>query len=327
MSINLIFKKNKLYLKIISDLLIILSLSWILFILYQNGLTCLRQFTIKSGLFLGVLLFLGMFSTLHNAFIFKSIINIYIDQKIHFISAAELLFTGQMMRHMPGRFWGIFYQINQTQDYILPNVMVRINIDITFISFAVGTSIPLTIIIFYLYSHFLSIAFMFITLSIIALLLRYDYIGLILFKLKTYLPIRISKASPIKLKRNGYSWTKIFIIIILFLSSWFFYLLAWYFLEKTLSGFSTPNILLLCSTYSIAWAIGFLSMVTPSGLGIREAAFLFLSSSLASSPLLAFLAIVIRIWQLVNDVVLFIIFSLLKSIFWMAHEKKCSTIS
>lgn len=45
-----------------------------------------------------------------------------------------------------------------------------------------------------------------------------------------------------------------------------------------LNNFTSGNILLLFSSSLLAWLIGYLSIITPMGLGVRESAFVFLTS-------------------------------------------------
>jgi glycosyltransferase 2 family protein len=65
----------------------------------------------------------------------------------------------------------------------------------------------------------------------------------------------------------------------------------------------------LCAIYLFGWFIGFITLLTPSGLGIREAAFLLMASGNAVASL-ALLAVIVRGWLLFNDVFLSLLFML-----------------
>ena len=91
------------------------------------------------------------------------------------------------------------------------------------------------------------------------------------------------------------------------ISSWAVYLVAWQSLGRAFPNSAGNDMMLLCATYSIAWVVGFVSVFTPSGMGVREAVFLFLTpaDSLAS---LAFLAVIVRFWLLAIDILLSLLF-------------------
>jgi uncharacterized membrane protein YbhN (UPF0104 family) len=69
------------------------------------------------------------------------------------------------------------------------------------------------------------------------------------------------------------------------------------------------NIWLLCASYSLAWVIGYLAMITPGGLGVREAGFFALASPLMGLPELTFLAVFVRLWQILVESLMFLAFA------------------
>jgi len=289
--------------------LISIGLGWIFWLIFQQWDTLAKQFVnvkIESVIFI---LILGFISTLHNAFVFHLLLNKHIEKKISFIYAARLLFVGQMIRHVPGRFWGVVYQINETKSHIPATSMIRINIDFMFISLAFAILIPLVVLLFFI-DLWLAIFTFLLAILIIIFSLRYDWNNRILRLVSVYLPKRMADHLCKMTSTTPYSWTHIIKLIIFSSSGWLFYFLAWQFFALAWPIFADTNILILCATYSIAWIIGFISLVTPSGLGVREAMFLLLSPSGHASSL-ALLAILVRFWLLINDILLFILFLVL----------------
>jgi uncharacterized membrane protein YbhN (UPF0104 family) len=53
-------------------------------------------------------------------------------------------------------------------------------------------------------------------------------------------------------------------------------------------------------------------MITPGGLGVREAGFFALASPLMSLPELTFLAVFIRLWQILVESLMFLAFAFVK---------------
>ena len=72
------------------------------------------------------------------------------------------------------------------------------------------------------------------------------------------------------------------------------------------------NIWLLCASYSLAWVIGYLTMITPGGLGVREAGFFALAAPLMSLPELTFLAVFLRLWQILVETLMFLAFAFVR---------------
>ena len=106
---------------------------------------------------------------------------------------------------------------------------------------------------------------------------------------------------PFKSKRP-YPLKHVLRILLVYLLFWLLYLISWVMIGKVFPAIQL-NFILIASTYTISWIVGFLSVFTPSGLGIREASFVYISSVMGAGHL-AFLAVFIRIWLTMIDVIL-----------------------
>jgi len=79
--------------------------------------------------------------------------------------------------------------------------------------------------------------------------------------------------------------------------------IAFFLFIKSLYSVSTSQFLVVTGTYAVAWSIGFLSVITPSGLGVREGVLsMFLTSVLppATATLVALLS---RLWTLSAELI------------------------
>jgi hypothetical protein len=61
-------------------------------------------------------------------------------------------------------------------------------------------------------------------------------------------------------------------------------------------------LLALAASYVLAWAAGIAAIVTPGGLGVREAVFVLLSPPGVAREAVALLAVFMRAWFLFADV-------------------------
>ncbi|WP_162924634.1 lysylphosphatidylglycerol synthase domain-containing protein [Rubrobacter indicoceani] len=61
--------------------------------------------------------------------------------------------------------------------------------------------------------------------------------------------------------------------------------------------FSLPEVALLIGGYAFAWEVGFLSLVTPSGLGVKEAVLALVLSLVLPVPAVVAVVVLSRLWQ------------------------------
>ena len=66
-------------------------------------------------------------------------------------------------------------------------------------------------------------------------------------------------------------------IFTLFLLSWLIYLGCWTGYSWAWPGLSPIDAVWLCAFYTLAWFAGYISLITPSGLGVRELVFIALA--------------------------------------------------
>ncbi len=92
--------------------------------------------------------------------------------------------------------------------------------------------------------------------------------------------------------------------------SWFFYSVGY----MVLIDFSNiQNIALLFSSALLAWLIGYLTLVTPMGLGVRESTFILLTGTQIGMSQAAVVAILARVILIVTE--------LLNLLFWIAARR------
>ena len=306
-------KKSK-YSRWLSRVFVIIGFLWIGWLLWENSGAVFLQFSEESIFWITVSLVIGTISIFHNGPIFHILLNAHTDEPISFDYTSQLFFIGQMIRHMPGRFWGVVYQVNEAQDEIPSTVLVKVNIDYM-MTFLVFNLLMSAAIIFYFMLHPLfAVLMLCIGIGLLSIALRFNWLHLLLKSAQKWLPQRFSSrlANYSVNFEAAYSWKRIGMLIMLLLSTWVFYLLAWNVFKLIYPSLNDINMYMLCAAYSVAWAVGFLTMITPAGLGVREAVFLFFSIPIASSTDTTFLAVFVRVWLLLIDLILFMIFWTIK---------------
>ncbi len=118
---------------------------------------------------------------------------------------------------------------------------------------------------------------------------------------------RLTKRS-ITIPKFGY--TDLLKIYLYYLVLWIIHSMGFYFLTISIFPASYQLILPLIGAYSISWILGFLVLISPGGLGVREGLLAFFLKFVIPTPIAALMAIVSRIWVTIGEI-LFLIISLI----------------
>ena len=142
--------------------------------------------------------------------------------------------------------------------------------------------------------------------------IRFDWPGRIAGVLIRAIPGRAAGLTDSMFLQQPLPWRAVTNIIVFNCLSWACYLAIWWAFTRIFPALENVNIWLLCASYSAAWFIGYVTIITPAGLGVREAGFFALASTLTTLPNLAFLAVFIRLWQLLTEILVFLMFAFVK---------------
>lgn len=217
------------------------------------------------------------------------------------LSLAHLYFTGQSMKHLPGRIWGVAYQAITAKEATLKEWA---SVNIFFMLLTMFFSVLAASLAILSFHNQLLLVIFTTSLFVIYFLAWNSFLFKLIFSIleratlgysrkisNTVLPL--SKVSP-KLKIK---------ILILMLCSWLFYYFAWGVFGYGWPGLGFQGGLLLCALYTLAWFIGYITFITPSGAGIREIAFLFLAKDFPPDTV-AVMIIFGRVILLISDLIL-----------------------
>lgn len=114
------------------------------------------------------------------------------------------------------------------------------------------------------------------------------------------------KKDPIDVTLRYY---QVFTLLGLYVIYWILQCTGIYFLIRSFYTIDISLFLPLWGIYPIAWIIGFLSFITPGGLGVREGMLSYLLSSYLPVSVSIIVAIMTRIWSLIVGLSMFAIFA------------------
>ena len=295
------------WLRLFNYLLVISALAWVSHLIYGEWPTLEGQ--LLDVYWPGILAILGFGSiyTLHSAFIFAALLHHHTQKAYPFMQIGRLLFTGQLIRHIPGRFFGVVFQISETRKSIPTSIVININIEMMVVTILYALLAAGSVIFYTLISPWVVSLFVVATIVGINFILRNNLAILFLIRIVNFLPTQIAKKLPDQVFPEKIPYIDLFKISLYQLSAFTFYYFGWKSFSIAWPQYETLNLLLLGATYLIAWLAGFLSIVTPGGLGVREAVFLLISPA-TNYGLLAIITLLARVWFLVNDFILFLVF-------------------
>ncbi len=97
------------------------------------------------------------------------------------------------------------------------------------------------------------------------------------------------------------SWGQIVLLCLRYTIVWLGLGLSYAALVRALTPFPGAIIPHLAAAWTAAYVIGFLSLLTPSGLGVREGVMILLLNPILPPPLPAVVAIIARLWMVVGE--------------------------
>lgn len=196
------------------------------------------------------------------------------------VQALTVWFLSEVTRFIPGNVWAYASRVYLSRQRNLPNntALLAVPVEIAVVALTT-TLLSLFAILNNISSLPLNLTFLFLVLGLLIGLM-----GLFFFQnvIRRFVSKIISqKLDPIPLLGA----------FILQACAWFLYSLATIVLVNQLAPKDT---LLFLSSSLLAWLVGYLSFVTPMGLGVREGAFIVLTGQQIGIPQAAFIALLSR---------------------------------
>lgn len=289
--------RNKPIQSIIAGLVIFGSFAWIVLLLKDGFIQILRQGISLNVPALALSWMLVVASILIFSPVFYNLMQASGARFSSFHEACELNYTAQVMRHLPGRFFGVVYQIVKAKHVASPNTWIHGNIAIMFLStwLALMSASMLLLTL----GKETRLALIILSMTLAVPLILYSANRLII-----HINIRNRKLQKISellhAAPKAIFSTKGRRALFWGIVSWCVYAMAWAAFGEALPSTSWHDGLVLCALYTLAWAIGFFSLIAPSGLGVRELAFALLASSYPPEILL-FVSVAARLGLMLAD--------------------------
>ena len=104
--------------------------------------------------------------------------------------------------------------------------------------------------------------------------------------------------------RSIFSFNKMFRLTVIYLLLWACLGVGFFFFVKSIYPIQIVQLPIIMSVYPFAWSIGFLSFITPGGLGVREGVLSIFSAACLPPATATLVALLSRLWVINTEVIL-----------------------
>lgn len=123
------------------------------------------------------------------------------------------------------------------------------------------------------------------------------------------LGLKIIKKPP---ARVTITYGRIIRLSVYFFGLWIAQILGFYCLVNSLLPVNIASIFRFSSAYCLSWSAGFLAILTPGGLGVREGVMTVMLSSLLTTPVAVSISFISRVWITLFEIGVFFVGLLMK---------------
>lgn len=288
--------------KILAGLVSLASLAWV-FLLLMDAWPSLAEHGPQIDLsLLSIGLVLAVLASILTFLAFVSIFRASEASTLRLRELAHLYFAAQVLKHLPGRVWGIGYQWAAGRKSHSLASWLRANIlhGVLATFFALWSA---ALVLGYGSGFALSL------LTLAAGLAGYGALWKCASAIR-WIARRLGRHERLSGLLEVLPAISIPVqahLFVLFATSWIIYFAGWYFYGEAYQPIGGASGLQMCALYLLAWFVGYVSLLTPSGLGIRELVFAWLAKDFPPDAI-ALMAVIGRISLLAVDLFLGAIF-------------------
>ena len=236
---------------------------------------------------------------LMETYIWQICMNHYLKKKLGFLESIAFVNTSNLFKYIPGRLWAYTVQISLlAKKDIAKSLVLYVNFVCFLCVIMVSTIYGLYYLLFYL-----KILPMPISILLFGLLILVDF-AIIIWNTSVinWLIIKINKffkreVQPIKIEK----WLILYIQF-LYLVAWIPTGIAAYFLAKGIGlDIASSDMFALISSMSVSWIIGYITIFTPGGLGVREGIMFLMLNQFSNVKTALILPLAIRLIYIIIE--------------------------
>lgn len=248
---------------------------------------------VYSRLIISFVLLLFVF--LFNPLAWMRILN-EMKEEMDFQKAFSIFYVSQLGKYVPGKVWTYIGQVYLAEREGIPKE--RTLISSVLFQLISGVTTVYVFVISLLFWEKLNLALTilaFLCFSVSCLILL--RLGLLDWMINLVLNRLLRRKTVVKIGAN----TVIYAVSVLMLS-WMAYGVAYYYFVNSFYPIDVTSSISFTGIYAISWLIGYLSFITPGGLGIREGVQVYLLNLFLPLPISIIISLACRIWLTVGEI-------------------------
>ncbi|MDP3728623.1 MAG: lysylphosphatidylglycerol synthase domain-containing protein [bacterium] len=295
------------YLKIVLQwIFIIATIGFLFYTLYINWEELKGyDFTISWGYFILSYLFLFVHFVLI-ALAWGLLLRALQKPGVPLLQALRIRTISDFARFIPGKFWFVMFRIRLCKKYNLSPAMIAVSALMEeFLN--IFSTILLFIFVFIIVSHETLTSYaLYVSLS---LPLFFFLMHPLVFQWFIKLAAKLFKKEYVKSKIQ---YTYLLSLLSVFFLAWIILGFGFYLMSYAVYPMGIELFLPLTGVFAIAWAAGFLVIVLPGGLGLREAVLGYLLAFFFPVPIAILLSLLSRLWLISGEVLTAFVFRFIK---------------
>lgn len=245
---------------------------------------------------------------------FATLLSCITRKQVSFRTAFTLFHLANITRYLPGRIWGVVRLIALSPQFGLSKTAVGGSFTLHVgIETALGGLIGVSLIFSPqmretaqgVYETILATDALLLTIAVVGLLIGFVFLlATVSSKARQFLKTLRSTGAALFSKPFAQMWLSVFVSHLLL---WCCQGMAFFLFVKSLSPVLWGDAFWLTGCFAFAWIVGFLSFLTPGGLGIREGLLGVLLANYMPETQATFLALLCRLWMLTAEILLALI--------------------
>jgi hypothetical protein len=202
--------------------------------------------------------------------------------------AIHIWFLSQIVRYAPGNVWHLLGRAYLTREEGIPTQHLSLSMVFELMqTITAGLLVAALSLLFWPQQNVFGLW----TLLLIPSLVFYTWPQFLQYPLEWVLKRTGRSFSPMVLSRYD-----LFTLLPGYCLTWLFYGCGLYLVARSIYPLPISAFPAITGIFAIAWVVGFLSFITPSGLGVREGILGYLLSTLMPVPVALLLAVLARVW-------------------------------
>jgi glycosyltransferase 2 family protein len=219
--------------------------------------------------------------------------------KIGFLKTMKIRALSELGRYIPGKFWHLLGRTYFAKKMKLPvlKIVTSFVLELS-ISLIAGFVVFLSVFPFFLKTELMIKVLPF---AIIAIPLGLAFIHPKILNRLLNFALKVFKRGKIKIQMK---YRYILLLVMMYCAFWLVAGFAFFLLVNSIYSISFSNVLVIGSIYVIAWVLGFLSFLTPGGMGVREGVLAALLSLYMPLPIAIIISLISRLWSIAMEFML-----------------------